>query len=75
MAFLSAFYPQPVVAGTTAGTYAAGDDARITGAAQKVGAADIEITDATKGIIFRKANNARYRLTIDNDGIPTATAL
>ena len=28
MAFLSSFYPQPVVAGTTAGTYAAGNDAR-----------------------------------------------
>jgi hypothetical protein len=75
MAFLSAFYPQPVVAGTTAGTYAAGDDSRITGAAQKVGAVDIEITDATKGLILKSANNNRYRLTIDNDGIPTTTAL
>jgi hypothetical protein len=32
MAFLSSFYPQPVVAGTTAGTYAEGDDSRIVGA-------------------------------------------
>jgi hypothetical protein len=32
MAFLSSFYPQPVVAGTTEGTYAEGDDARIVGA-------------------------------------------
>jgi hypothetical protein len=30
MAFLSSFYPQPVVAGTTAGTYAEGDDSRIS---------------------------------------------
>jgi hypothetical protein len=32
MAFLSSFYPQPVVAGTTAGTYAEGNDSRIVGA-------------------------------------------
>jgi hypothetical protein len=32
MAFLSSFYPQPVVAGTTEGTFAEGDDSRITGA-------------------------------------------
>ena len=32
MAFLSSFYPQPVVAGTTEGTFAEGDDARIVGA-------------------------------------------
>jgi hypothetical protein len=30
MAFLSSFYPQPVVAGTTEGTYAEGDDSRIS---------------------------------------------
>jgi len=75
MAFLSSFYPQPVVKGTTAGTYAEGNDSRITGAASKVGAADIEITDATKGIILKSANNNRYRLTIDNNGIPTTTVL
>jgi hypothetical protein len=75
MAFLSSFYPQPVVKGTTAGTYAEGNDSRITGAAPKVGAADIEITDATKGIVLKSSNNNRYRLTIDNDGIPTTTVL
>lgn len=32
MASLSAYYPQPVVAGTTAGTYAEGNDSRIVGA-------------------------------------------
>jgi|LakMenE18May11ns_1017448.scaffolds.fasta_scaffold9943382_2 hypothetical protein len=32
MASLSAYYPLPVVAGTTAGTYAEGDDSRIVGA-------------------------------------------
>jgi len=70
MASLSAYYPLPVVAGTTAGTYAEGNDA-----AFKVGASDIEITDAAKGIILKSANNNRYRLTIDNDGIPTTTVL
>ena len=39
MAFLSSFYPQPVVAGTSEGTYAEGDDSRITGAIQSGGAA------------------------------------
>jgi hypothetical protein len=32
MANLSSFYPQPVIAGTTEGTFAEGDDARIVGA-------------------------------------------
>lgn len=39
MANLSSFYPQPVVAGTTDGTFAEGDDARIVGAVQSGGAA------------------------------------
>jgi len=75
MAFLSSYYPAPIIAGTTAGTYTEGNDSRITGAAQKVGSDDIEITDATKGIILKSSNNNRYRLTIDNDGIPTTTVL
>lgn len=63
MAFLSAYYPQPVVAGTTAGTYAEGDDA-----AFKVGSDDIEITNASKGIIFRDSNGNRYRYRVNTDG-------
>jgi hypothetical protein len=63
MALLSAYYPQPVVAGTTAGTYAEGDDA-----AFKVGSEDIEITNAAKGIILRASNGVRRRLRIDTDG-------
>jgi hypothetical protein len=35
MSLQSAFYPFPIVGGTTAGTYAAGNDSRITGAATK----------------------------------------
>ena len=35
MAFLSSFYPQPVIAGTTAGTFTEGNDSRVVGAATK----------------------------------------
>jgi hypothetical protein len=70
MAFLSSFYPQPVVAGTTAGTYAEGDDA-----AFKVGSDDIEITSASKGIIFRDSNGIRRRLRVDIDGTPLTEVL
>jgi hypothetical protein len=70
MAFLSSFYPQPVVAGTTAGTYAEGDDA-----AFKVGSDDIEITNAAKGIILRDSNGVRRRLRVDTDGTPLTEVL
>ena len=71
MAFLSSYYPLPVVAGTTAGTYAEGNRA-----AFKLGSDDIEITDSAKGIVFKSPNtNMRWRLTVDNDGIPTTQAL
>jgi hypothetical protein len=33
-----------------------------------VGASDIEITDAAKGIILRSPNGSRWRLTVDNAG-------
>lgn len=36
----------------------------ITGKADKVGTADIEITDATKGVILTTADDTRVRLTI-----------
>jgi hypothetical protein len=39
MASLSSYYPQPVIAGTTEGTYAEGNDSRIEGAVQSGGAA------------------------------------
>lgn len=29
---------------------------------------DVEITDATKGVILKSANGTRYRITVDNDG-------
>jgi hypothetical protein len=68
MASLSAYYPLPVVAGTTAGTYAEGNDSRIAGAAQKIGDSDIEITNAAKGIIFWDSGGTRRRLRVDTDG-------
>lgn len=40
-----------------------------------VGAADIEITDSTRGIILRSPNNTRWRLTINNDGSVVTTSL
>jgi hypothetical protein len=49
MASLSAYYPLPVVAGTTAGTYAEGDDARIVGAlpAATAGSGSVLATGST----------------------------
>jgi hypothetical protein len=44
MASLSSYYPQPVIAGTTAGTYAEGDDSRIVGAASKTWPAGVTKT-------------------------------
>lgn len=43
--------------------------------ARNTGATDIEITDATKGVILKSANGTRYRITVDNDGSLTTTAL
>lgn len=39
------------------------------------GTVDIEITDATKGIILKSAGGTRYRITVDNDGSLTTTSL
>jgi hypothetical protein len=43
--------------------------------ADKSGASDIEITDAAKGIILKSANGTRYRITVDNDGSLTTSAV
>lgn len=34
----------------------------------EVTADDVEITNATKGVILKSANGTRYRITVDNDG-------
>jgi len=36
---------------------------------------DVEVTDSTKGIILRSPNGSRWRITVDNDGNLTSTAL
>ena len=43
--------------------------------ADKIGTSDIEITDATKGVILKSANGTRYRITVDNDGSLITTAI
>lgn len=63
MLTLSSYYPQPVMPGNTEGTFAEGDKA-----AFKVGTDDIEITDASKGIIFRDSNGVRHRYRAGTGG-------
>ena len=46
-----------------------------TAYALKAGAEDIEITDATKGIILRSPDGSRWRVTIDNAGTLVRTKL
>jgi hypothetical protein len=58
MASLSSYYPQPVIAGTTAGTFAEGDDSRIVGAVQK------SIVDAKGDLIVGLADNTVARLPV-----------
>ena len=36
---------------------------------------DIEVTDATKGVILKSANGTRFRITIADDGSLTTTAV
>lgn len=36
---------------------------------------DIEITDATKGVILKAADGGRWRLTVENDGSISTTKL
>lgn len=43
--------------------------------ADKIGTSDIEITDATKGVILKSPNGTRYRITIADDGAIITTAI
>ena len=55
---------------------AIGNTTRNTGAFTTLSASnDMEITDATKGVILKSPNNTRYRLTVSNSGLPIFTAL
>lgn len=47
----------------------------ISGKADKVGAVDIEITDAAKGVILKSANGKRWRITVSDTGVLTTTDL
>ena len=46
-----------------------------TAIARKTDSSDIEITDATKGVILRSPNGTRYRITVDDAGSLTSTAV
>ena len=53
-----------------------GNTTRNSGAFTTLSASnDMEITDATKGVILKSPNNTRYRLTVSNSGLPIFTAL
>lgn len=44
-----------------------------TGSQAQIG--DMEVTDATKGIVLKSPNGTRYRITVADNGTLTATAL
>lgn len=69
MALLSQYYPAPIVPGNQPGTFAAGNDPRIVGAAQKVGSDDIEITDSAKGIILQNQSGQRWKIAAGEEGL------
>ena len=53
----------------TAGQYLTYNGTKwVNGALTLVTANDVEITNATKGVILKSANGTRYRITVDNDG-------
>ena len=59
-----------------AGSVALGYQATTTRADQvMVGNRDIEISDATKGLVLKAPNGTLYRVTVDNAGALTATAI
>ena len=58
-----------------AGSVALGSDTLTTLAGQvMVGPRDVEITDATKGIVLLSPDGSRYRVTVSNTGTLTAAA-
>ena len=59
-----------------AGSVALGADVTTTSLAQvAVGPRDVEVQDATKGLILRSPDGSRWRATISNAGVPTWTKL
>lgn len=63
----------------TGHTHAVGDttglQAALDAKAAKVGAEDIEITDATKGLILESPDGTRYRVTVADGGALSAVAV
>lgn len=59
----------------TIGAQAANKDYVDTTKVSFVGASDIEITDATKGVILRSPNGTRYRITVSDAGVLTTTSI
>lgn len=47
----------------------------ISGKVDKVGVDDIEITDFSKGVVFKTADSSRWRMTLDNDGRLTSNKI
>jgi hypothetical protein len=43
--------------------------------ADRVGAADLEVTDSAKGFILKSPGGTRWRLTVGDDGALTTTSL
>lgn len=65
-----------ITLGTTALVFSPyGSTIDLSGYAQKVSAADFEITDTTKGIILKSPDGTRFRITIGNDGALISTSL
>ena len=59
-----------------AGSVALGADVTTTSLGQvAVGPRDVEVQDATKGLILRSPDGSRWRATISNAGVPTWTKL
>ena len=55
---------------------ALGADTTVTASAQvAVGARDVEVQDATKGLVLRSPDGTRYRVTVANGGSLTAAAV
>ena len=57
------------------GKWTNGPGVDIYGKADLVGIVDIEITDFTKGVILRDSTDARWRITVDTDGLLITTKL
>lgn len=61
--------------GISISTFANRTQGQINNKVSLVGASDIEITDATKGVILRSPNGTRYRITVSDAGVLTTTSI